>query len=407
MNLSLVIKDQLGLKQVAEQFNIGAINANGRGDCPFCYGSKSLKTTRDQYFRCFKCDASGSVFDLLIHSGQAKSFSEALSLLRPLIDHTYIKQSSRRSILDKLWHDLQSIDSPEVINWLRSRGIPVESVPREFLNDFAYWSTDFTNLIHNRYSAKDLEDLTEYGLYPPQRFEGRVLIPIRNLSGDIVHFTGRSIDREVELRWLHTKGQPPINNYLYQLNQVFKQSQDYLILCEGVTDCLSLRTLGEPAVACFGVNLSLTQHAWAIKDRISHLVVILDRDKYSLGTPLAGKYKSWTGMMPNLIDLAVELKIPIFCCMVPNWSGVKDVNDFLKEIDFDLTEFKRYLANTAVDLEELAFNLYLEHPEDHDKLWLLLKHLNKPSATAKLRTYVEARYPSWTDYLFDRLPITQ
>lgn len=399
MNLSHVIKDHLGLKDVAAAFNIGDLPANGRGNCPFCYGTKSLKTTRDQYFKCFKCDASGSVFDLLIHSQQAANFSEALHKLKPLVDASYIKQEQHVGILDKLWGDLQKTDNLPTINWLKSRGVPIDNVDKSFFDDFAYWSKEFSEYLISNYSAKDIELLEEYGLYPVQRFENRVLSPVRNLSKGIVHFTGRSLDKEEEVRWLHTKGQPPINNYLYQLSTVAKQEQDYVILCEGVTDCLSLRALGEPAVACFGVNMTLTQHAWALKDKVSHIVVILDRDKYPLGSPLAGRYKSWSGMVPNLIDLAVELKIPIFCCMVPNWSGVKDTNDFLKEIEFDLGEFKRYLANESRTLADLTLEMYREHPEEHDKLWSLLKHVPNPVVQAELKGHIEARYLDWTEYV--------
>lgn len=405
MTLSNHIKDQLGLSQVAKHFNIGDIGSNGRADCPFCYGSKSLKTTRDQYYKCFKCGVSGSVFDLLIHSGQAANFSEALSLLRPLVDSTYQHLEKQVSILDKLWKDLQTTDNKPTISWLRSRGIPVERAPGTFFDDFAYWSTELSDKIMQTYSPKEIALLGEYGLYPLQRFENRVLSPVKNLSGRIVHFTGRSLDREPKTRWLHTKasqGGPPINNYLYQLHTVAQQKQDYLILCEGVTDCMSLRALGEPSVACFGVNMTLTQHAWAIKDKVSHLVVILDRDKYPLGSPLAGRYKSWSGMVPNLIDLAVELKIPIFCCMVPNWSGVKDVNDFLKELDFDLSEFKRYLSNNYRTLGDLALEMYLDNTEEHDRLWSLLKHVPDASITATLKGYIEARYANWTDYILDK-----
>lgn len=403
MSLSHTIKDQLTLTQVAEKFNVGTLTENGRCDCPFCFGTKSMKTTRDQYFKCFKCGSSGSVFDLLIQGGKAKDFQGALAMLRPLIQGAYNEQRAQAGVLNKLWTDLQRIHSQITVDWLGSRGIPLDRVPPDFLEDFGYWSPSLTKLISRTYTTSEKSILEKYGLLPSNRFEGRVLIPIKNLSGQIVHFTGRSLDKESEFRWLHTKGDPPINNYLYQLHTVAEQEEDYVILCEGITDSMSLRALGEPALGCFGVNITLTQHAWALKDKISHLVVVLDRDKYPLGSPLAGRYKSWSGMIPNLIDLAVELKIPIFCCMVPNWSGVKDVNDFLNAVDFDLGEFKRHLANNSRLLTELALDMYLELPEEHDRLWSLFKHIDDPNGLAKLQCYIESRYNgSWTEYLLAR-----
>ena len=402
MNLSNHIKDHLGLTEVAKQFNIADLPENGRANCPFCYGTKSLKTSRDQYFKCFKCGASGTVFDLLLHSGRAIDFSDALTQLKPLVKGYCLKQSSQPSTLDKLWKDLQAQECNVTVSWLQGRGVPVEQVPGEFFDDFAYWSSTFSEYLQNSYQRKELDILEEHGLYPTYLFENRVLSPVRNLSGKIVHFTGRSLDKEAKVRWLHSKGQPAINNYLYQLHTVSQQKQDYVVLCEGVTDCMSLRALGEPALACFGVNMPLTQHAWALKDKISHLIVILDRDKYPLGNPRAGVYKSWSGMVPNLIDLATELNIPIFCCMVPNWSGVKDVNDFLKEIEFDLAEFKRYLSNNSRTLNDLATEMYVDQIGEHDLLWSLQKHSPDPQGLMRLKAYIDSHYNSWADYILDK-----
>jgi hypothetical protein len=405
-SLSHYIKDHLTISQVSKEFNIGYLDANSRNDCPFCQGSRCLKTTRDQYFNCFKCGAHGSVFDLLLASKVAQTFSEALSMLRPLVDKDYRHEQQTTGVLDRLWDILcEERDSvagwgeSSVKTWLSERG--VRDVNQRLIEDFACWSPQTTTNV-KKLSKQDLQQLEEYKLLPAERFEGRILTPVRNLSGKIVHFTGRALDKEREPRWLHTVGQPAINNYLYQLNTVSKQNQDYVILCEGVTDCMSLRALGEPALACFGVNMPLVQHAWALKKKITHIVVVLDRDKYALGTPRAGQYKSWSGMMPHLVDLAVDLRVPIFCCMVPNWSGVKDVNDFLKEIDFDLGEFKRHIANHSVTLQQLALDMYLNTEEHHSTLWRLLKALPSDVELTKLKTYVEAIYPNWTDYVLAR-----
>jgi hypothetical protein len=212
---------------------------------------------------------------------------------------------------------------------------------------------------------------------------------------------------------MHSKGTPAINNYLWGLDQVKYQQQDYVILCEGVTDGICLKALGEPVVSCFGVNIPLVHHAWALKD-LSHMVIVLDRDKYPLGSEQAGQYKSWSRMLPNLVELAGALpNTKIFCCMVPNWSGVKDINDFMLAIDWDLTEFKRYLANNSVTLTAMAVDLVLQlpggsTPKQHGDLWKLLKGNNfDASAASLLKQYVEQTEPyrgDWARYIAD-LPL--
>ena len=72
------LKERFTLTQISQIFEIQSFSGSGRSDCPFCHCENGLKTKHDRYFHCYRCQASGSIFDLLIHAGIAKNFSEAV-----------------------------------------------------------------------------------------------------------------------------------------------------------------------------------------------------------------------------------------------------------------------------------------------------------------------------------------
>lgn len=389
------LRETLTLTQVAELYQINLHKPEGRQPCPFCGNSTAFKVTRNTYYVCYRCNAKGTIFDLLIDAKVAPDFRGAVKLLAPRAKGAIAQRIAEESKMSTLWSALQS------------QTIVFRHVIDAFLKKRGY--SQLTRAEIGYFPTKEEAPTFLKGLDLPSDwlkersltyFEGRICFAVRNSYGAIVHLTGRAVDPDKEPRWLHTKGSPAINNYLYNLHRLREYDTDYAILCEGVSDCHSLLELGEPAIACFGVNLPLVQHVRSL-EHLTHLVAFLDRDKYPLGHPRAGEYKSWSGMVPSLIDLSIELKIPIFCCMVPNRSGVKDLNDFVLDLEYDADEFKRYLSNEAVTLHEFAYEMYHRDIKQHELLWRLYRSVPDEDAVSKLRGLVMNRYKDWSDYLME------
>jgi DNA primase len=394
------LKATVSLTDVASAFDIAITKGDGREPCPFCHSHSAFKVTRNTYYICYKCGRRGDIMNLLVDAGISKNYKEAYAAIKEIGGSTEVATTVYRQSLNELeeihsyFLDQAKLNPSIIEQFAASRGFS----DLQTLSQVGYCPAN----VEPDYRLKQL--LVKHSLWYDSfksheecAFANRIVFPIKNASGRVVHFTARAVDNNVERRWLHSQSKPSINHYLYNLEEIYHQRKhDYVILTEGVTDCLALLQLGEPAVGCFGVNSPLVQHAWALK-HISHLVAVFDRDKYPLGTERAGEYKSWSGMTPALIELALDLNIPIFCCMVPDWSGVKDINDYLKIIDYNRAEFKRFLANNAVPLGEFAFELYKQRPKYHESLWRLAKQSDELKLC--LRDYVEKRYACWSDYV--------
>ncbi len=395
------LKASVSLAELANAFDIPITKGDGREPCPFCFSHSAFKVTRNTHYICYKCGKRGDILNLLVDYGISKDYKEAYAAIKEVAGVSDGVINEYRVTLNELeevhrYFLWLANGNPNVIEqFASSRGYNLESLAGVgFCPD----------VIDPDYRIKQL--LIKHQLWYEQStngaasccsLRGRLVFPIKNANGRVVHFTGRAVDKDVEPRWLHSRGKPSINHYLYNLDAIHNNhKQDYVILTEGVTDCLALLQLGEPAVGCFGVNSPLVQHAWALK-HVSHIVAMFDRDKYPLGSERAGEYKSWSGMIPALIELSLDLKVPVFCCMVPDWSGVKDVNDYLQTISYDKRQFKQHLANNAVPLEDFTFELYKKKPKYHETLWRLAGQNDE--LRINLRQFVEDRYTCWSDYV--------
>jgi hypothetical protein len=149
------------------------------------------------------------------------------------------------------------------------------------------------------------------------------------------------------------------------------------------------------AVGTFGVNAALTPFFKELEG-VESIVAVYDRDKYPIGHPKQGQYKSWSNILPSLIELGIQCQKPIYTLMVPNQSGIKDLNDFLLDLAFDRAAFLDYASKAAKPIQQLAFTLYHRNLKQHPTLW----RLNSAGfPLPELKDWVELNYPSWVDYL--------
>ena len=211
-----------------------------------------------------------------------------------------------------------------------------------------------------------------------------------------MHFSARALDPKEELRWKHTSGTPPINNYLYGAKDL--GASTYAVICEGISDSRSLIQLGEPAVGVFGVTIPLVQHA-ALFRQCNCLVAFFDRDRYPLGHEKQGQYKSWSQVTSHLIDLAVELQIPVLCLMAPNWSGVKDANEYLTAIDYDRPTYQAWASKSYRQLHSVALEVLGNDLTQHASLWRLHAAVPNPVGLEEFREQILKDYDSWESYL--------
>lgn len=124
----------------------------------------------------------------------------------------------------------------------------------------------------------------EEGRHPHELLSGCLVVPLRDLSGNVVSFYGRAIDDRRTVKHLYLPG--PRRGLV---NAPCAATADELILTESVFDALSFLQAGIPnAVPIYGTNGYTPDHdALLSKYRIRRVVLALDTDETGRKAALA------------------------------------------------------------------------------------------------------------------------
>ena len=363
------IKESVSLTAAAELMGIHVEPSKAGQPCYMCGGSSSLKTSNNKYFKCYKCGASGSVIDFVIKNGVAATVSDTISYLSPIA-----KSKPRTTYNLELAYNIYKknyLTQPDAVdNYLESRGW-IKDIDCGYATENVLQQSGLTiNQIEN------LQLMTDYGEY----YNNHVIFPVYNEYGRLIHFNARALDNR-GLRWKSTKGTPPIHQCFYNHQALYKPTDTYLAICEGVSDCLSLLEVDIPAIAQFGINVDLSRHAEQFS-KITHLLFFYDFDKYPLGSINQGQYKSWSQTMPEIIKLLKLINRQAYYIKLPNQSGIKDVNDWLMSISYDEHRCIDYINANVRPIAELAIEMYKDDPAKHHLIWELLA-ATKDTVTAE------------------------
>ena len=102
----------------------------------------------------------------------------------------------------------------------------------------------------------------------------RIVIPVHNAEGELVAYTGRSIDGS-EPRYKFPAGVHK-SLELFNLHRVKREVS--IVLVEGFFDCMKVTQAGYPCVALMGASMSKAQEK-LIGEYFGHVVVMLDGDE--------------------------------------------------------------------------------------------------------------------------------
>jgi DNA primase len=270
---------------ISEYVTLKKAGRNFVGLCPFHKEkTPSFTVTPDrQMFYCFGCSEGGNIFAFLMKVSQM-SYPEAVRHLAKktgviIPERVTQKEKEEASYQEQLirinemasGHYIRNLASPsgkEALAYLRQRGIG-EEVVREFRIGFALngWRhlRDFLEKekasLTNAEQAGLLIPGKEASLY--DRFRGRLMFPIEDLSGRVIAFGGR-IMGEGEPKYLNSpeSGVYIKGRNLYALNRAKEaiRKQGYAILVEGYFDLISLWNAGiTHVVATLGTALTKDQ----------------------------------------------------------------------------------------------------------------------------------------------------
>ena len=276
------------------------------GCCPF-HGEKTPSFTVDAekgFFYCFGCHEGGDVFKFIMKIENC-DFREGLKLLAekyniPIPENhrtaaEIAKESKTKEI--RSLNDLasryfqaclvKSSYGKPALDYLHSRGI-TDAIIGQF--SLGYALDSYTGLLHNLTKRGcQVQLLMEAGLVrqgrgqePYDNFRNRVMIPIKDVRGNVVGFGGRVIGKG-EPKYLNTGETQWFNkrNILFGYDVALKsiKEQKCAIIVEGYMDAISLHAAGiTNVVASMGTAFAQDQ-AKLLRRSTENVIFCYDSDK--------------------------------------------------------------------------------------------------------------------------------
>lgn len=295
------IKNRIDVVDLVGQFlTLRKAGRNYTGLCPFhSEKTPSFTVNREkQIFYCFGCGQGGNAITFLMKIAN-KTFPEAIKdladragvLLPPRVASNESKQNNslRKDIVDLNLRVAQqyarSLNTPAgkpAKEYLKRRGISEETIKHfrlgfaldswRFLTDFLEENGLSLALAHQAGLVVAGKEGSFY-----DRFRGRLIFPIENVSGEVVAFGGRILG-EGEPKYLNSPESPVYikGRNLYGLNKTRDEirKSGFALIVEGYFDLISLWNAGVGNVVA-SLGTALTREQLEILRRYTTEVVAL------------------------------------------------------------------------------------------------------------------------------------
>ena len=351
--------------------------------CPF-HDEKTPSFTvspQKQIYHCFGCGKGGNVITFL-QEYEGLNFVEAVERLaefnnvnvprssnsnRP--DHSEIYELNNM-IADFYFSALKNKKYEFVVDYLKQRGVNGETAKKFTIGYADFDQHDLLAKLKEKFSEETILKSgnflkNEKGIYPFYR--KRLMFPIKNHSGNIIGFGGRTIDDSLP-KYLNSKDSPFFNKSreLYGFNNAKQDHKsDYFIVTEGYMDVIMLSQHDvNNAVASLGTAFSLAhlQNLFKLKKKI---VFCFDSDE-------AGLKAAWRSFQFSLNQIFEDRTIRFL--FLPEGE---DPDSYIQKNGRE--EFEKKISR-SMQLESFAFQYLkrgrdLNSPEDIRTIIFELKKL--------------------------------
>jgi DNA primase len=311
--------------------------------CPFHndHSPSLIISPEKQIFNCFTCRTGGNVFSFVMKYENV-SFAEAVSIVAKKVgfnlkNDVFVKSENKYSKDYEIYeyamkyylNNINTTDGSKAREYLLKRGIN-ETIIKEFKLGYSGSSKDtFYTLATNK--GWDTETLNKLGLINKvnenvyDTFINRVVIPIENLKGEVVGFTGRIFNGEDNTaKYLNTKETEIFKKssllFNYHNAKNYIRDRKSVIVVEGNMDAIKMSAKGfKNVVALMGVALSKEQIDILKRLKVP-VILMLDNDN-------AGE-EATIKNGESLINSGVDTK-------VVRLSGAKDPDEYLEKFSID------------------------------------------------------------------------
>lgn len=350
------------------------------GLCPF-HNEKTPSfsvTPGKQMYYCFGCGAGGNVFNFIMEY-ENFTFGEALKYLAdragvelPKIEYSKevrekAKEKSELLEINKqaaqyYYYQLRTEKGAAGYQYLSGRGLTEETMRSFGLG----YSDKFSDGLYRYLKSKGYKDdrLRESGLFNVDerrgmydKFWNRVIFPIMDVNNRVIGFGGRVMGdgKPKYLNSPETKIFDKSRN-LYGLNVARKTRKNYIILCEGYMDVISMHQAGfTNAVASLGTALT-SGHASLLKRYTQEVLLLYDSDEAGVRAALRG--------IPILREAGVNSR-------VVDLKPYKDPDEFIKNMGAEAFEDRLNRASDSfmfrVRVAEGEFSM--EEPQGQNRFF--------------------------------------
>lgn len=388
-----LINSQTTWSQISSAFT----KESGTTQCPYCL-RRGKGYLYPNYFKCFssRCAKRGDKVNVYkqLHQlsfWQAVKDLEANSGLDPKSQSKeFDKRNEILSEVLYIYHSLL-LEDEHAMNYLISRGFDEDYIKRKQIGYAPISRKTLSLYPHLKENQLIMQELiTNYGDF----FHQRIIFPIYNQNGYLVHLTGRHFPGESnDYKYLDSKAVRVVGSskqYLLFEEEMdsYLKLGDTIYLTEGVMDSFILNKLGFPVLGLLGLQ-KIMNHVHKL-GQFKKVVAVFDNDKYDLDHPMyPGEYKSWRMVNSQLIDLQTYLGrgTQIMTCMMPEEvKGVytKDINDVYQSTG---TEYLKKMLNQ--NKKDLTLSFIKEYKGDLSMHEMALKLITSTGRGAnELRKYV-------------------
>jgi DNA primase len=343
---------------VGDFVNLKRRGVNMIGLCPF-HNEKTPSFTvspAKNIYKCFGCGKGGDPIRFLMDQ-ENYSYPEALRSLaakysievqetkmsdeakeeRKKVDDLYaLNQYASEYFIDQMWNT--DYGKSIGLSYFKRRGFREETLKKWGLGYAPDKKDHFVlGAVNDGYQKEQLQSIGLATQYGRDFFRGRVMFPIRNISGKIIGFGGRVLAKDAKTaKYMNSPDSEVYNKskvlYGAHFARTAIRKADECMVVEGYTDTLAMHQSGiENVVAPCGTSLTPGQ-IHVIKRYTPNITFIFDGDA-------AGKKAALRGL-----DMVLELDMNVRLVLLPEGE---DPDSLLQGLG--TTKFEEYIERNKKD----------------------------------------------------------
>ena len=344
------------------------------GLSPFTSEKTPSFTVSDEkgFYHCFSSGEHGNIFDFLMKT-QSLKFGEAVRQLASdagMKEYRFsnfdVEKEKRYEIYKNILKEFTEYhskilmnESSDALEYLKKRGITKNTIA-EFQLGFVPYNSNYHTELLKKFNERDI---SQTGLFYKNekynkftnRFNSRIIFPIKNITGEVVAFGGRIIRNEKLAKYINS----PETEFYKKGKHVFNLDKarstpnrsEHVVVVEGYMDVISMYSSGiKNVVSNSGTALTENQIN-LIWNFFSYPIICLDGDP-------SGQ-KASLRIAENLLQYIRENKKIGFVSL----SNGMDPDDYIKEKGKD--NFEKVLKNNF-SIDEFIWRIYLNNVDKKD-----------------------------------------